>query len=57
MCADSDIACDIPGHTGVGGSGPIRAVFGLDGSNRQEQRARGDVMPEERQPRQIAVMN
>jgi len=32
-------------------------VFGLDGSGGEEQAARGDVMPEERQPRKIAVMN
>lgn len=52
-----DIAYDIMGHPGVGGPWPIRVVFGLDGSRGEEQAARGDVMPEERWPRQIAVMN
>lgn len=36
---------------------PFRAVFGLFGSAGEEQAARGDVMSEERWPRQIAVMN
>ncbi len=52
-----DIANDIWGHTGVWGPWPIRVVFVLDGSSREEQGAMGDVMPEERRPRQIAVMN
>lgn len=52
-----DIVYDIMGHAGVGVPWPIRVVFGLDGSGGEEQAARGDVMPEERRPRQIAVMN
>lgn len=51
------IAHDIIAHTGVGGLWPIRVVFGLDGSSEEEQGAIGDAMPEERRPRQIAVMN
>lgn len=48
MCPDSDIVCDISGHAGVGGPGPITAMFGLDWCNRRELRARGAVMPAER---------
>lgn len=52
-----DITYDIIGHTGVGAPRPIRALFSLDGSSGKEQGARGNAMPEERRPRQIAVMN
>lgn len=56
MCT-CDIFYDNVGHTGVGALQPIRVLFGLDGSDGEEQGARGDVMSEERWPRQIAVMN
>ncbi len=51
-----DTTHDIRGHTGVEGLWPIRDVFGLNGSTGEEQ-GDGDAMPEERRPRQIAVMN
>ena len=56
MCT-FDIGYDIIGHMGVRALWPIRVLFVLDGSNGEEQGARGNVMPEERRPRQIAVMN
>lgn len=51
------IAHDTTGLKGVESPSSFRAMFGLDGSAGAERAARGDVMPEERQPRQIAVMN